>query len=404
MLTPNYLKKVPRRIEKLYQELEDFIIEDIARRINKAATITSTAEWQYIRAQELGIADDVIKKKIAKILKKSDKEIERLFKESAIKSINFDNAIYKNAKLTPMHLNSSPELQRLLESAIKQTKGEFENMTNSLGFCTRGVNGKVKNRKLTKFYQEALDLAQFQVSTGVLDKTTATRQAVKKLSESGVRWINYESGWHNRVDVAVRRAIRTGVNQMAASMTDFQMDEMGCEYVEVSAHPGARPSHEEWQGEVYKRYGSDENYENFEDATGYGTVEGLLGANCRHSYAPFIMGASKRTYTKEALKNINPYKTMEYNGKTYTYYEATQRQRQIEARIRATKRELIGYKVTEDKDAFTSASIKLQRQKQEYNNFSKAANISKKDNRTQVQGFDRSISQKSVHASKKRRK
>lgn len=403
MLTPSYLQKVPKNIVKLYQDLEDFIVEDIARRIKKASQITSTAEWQYIRAQELGIADKVIKKKIAEILKKSDKEIEKLFKESAIKSLDFDNAIYETAKLTPIHLHESPALQEYLDAAIRQTKGELKNMTNSLGFCTRGVNGKVKNKKLTNFYQETLDLAQFQVSTGVLDINTATRKAIKDIAESGVRWINYESGWHNRIDVAVRRAIRTGVNQMAMKMTESLMDIQGCELVEVSAHPGARPTHEEWQGEVYQREGSSKDYPNFEDATGYGSVEGLGGANCRHSFFPFFEGVSKRTYTKEDLQNINPYESVEYNGKTYTYYEATQRQRQIETRIRATKRELIGYKATGDKDAFTTSSIKLQRQKQEYKAFSRAANISQKNYRTQVQGFDRSTSQKAVHSPKKKK-
>lgn len=394
-LTPEYLGKVPKNIVALYQELEDFIIEDFSRRLAKVGNITDTGKWQIMRAKEFGISNETLKKKIAEVSNLSDKEIDKLFRQSAIDSINMDNAIYEQAKLTPMHLETSPVLQQYLEAAVIQTKGELKNITQSLGFCVRGVNGKVKNRKLTEYYQHALDLAQFQISSGVLDYNTAIRRAIKDISDSGVRFINYESGYHNRIDVAVRRATLTGVNQMSNRITTSLMNELDCEYVEVSAHAGARPSHQEWQGQVYCRKGSTKEYKNFEEATGYGTGEGLCGWNCRHSFFPFFPGISSRTYTEEDLKNIDP-PNIRYKGKVYTHYEATQKQRQIETRIRATKRELIGYNAIDDKEAFTQASIKLQRQKQEYKKFSKVANLKMQNERMQEFGFNKSVAQKAV--------
>ena len=402
MLTPDYLGKLPNNLIKTYEQLEEFIIDDICRRIAKTGEITSTARWQVERAREMGIYTDVLEKKIAETLDKSYEEVDKLFEDAAVKSTEADNAIYEQAKLTPIHLNTSPELQEYLLAAVKQTKGELKNIAQSLGFCVRGVNGKVRNKKLTDMYIEALDLAQFQVSSGVLDHQTAVRQAVKKIASSGVRFINYESGYSNRIDVAVRRATLTGVNQMALRMTEQTMSELGIELVEVTAHAGARPSHAEWQGQVYSFKGKHPKYANLEEATGYGRGEGLAGWNCRHSFFPYVEG-SPRTYSKEQLKNLdNP--PFGYKGRTYTHYEATQKQRQMETSIRKTKRELIGYNAVGDEEAFTSASIKLQRQKQEYKAFSKVAGLKAKLERTQELGYGKSISQKAVWSNKKRLK
>lgn len=401
-LTPEYLSEVPKSLIDTYQKLEDFIIQDIARRIAKAGTITDTAKWQAERANEFGVAMETIKKEIARINKVSYEEVDKLFKDAAITSIENDNVLYEQAKLTPMHYSEIPELEEYLMAAVKQTKGELRNISQSLGFIISTPTG-AKAKKLTAIYQDVLDLVQMQVSSGVIDYNTAVRNAVKDLARSGIRRIDYESGWHNRVDVAVKRATLTGVNQMSRHLTDIYHDEMidkNDQYVEVTAHTGARPDHYTWQGKVYKVVGSSRGYPNLAEATGLGTVTGLMGANCKHSYFPFIPGVSERTYTAEQLENIDP-EPFEYKGLKYTYYEATQKQRQLETRIRATKRELIAYDAIDDKDAFYKASLQLKNQKEAYKEFSRAANIRQKKDRTQVLGYDRSISQKSVWSIKK---
>lgn len=411
MLTPEELGALPNSVIEIYQELEDFIIKDIARRINKAGKITDTAKWQLERATEFGMAKETIEKKIAEILNKSQKEIEKLFTEAATLSTERDAVLYEQAKLTPLHISTSEELKAYLDAAIVQTKGELRNITQSLGFVSKGANGKLINKQLTKFYQDILDFTQFQIASGVADYQTSIRNAIKQIAQSGARVINYESGWVNRLDVAVRRAALTGVNQMNGNMTNFSIKELGAKYVEVTAHAGARvggntpySDHSKWQGKVYKLKGSEPGYPNFSESTGYGLDgSGLMGWNCRHSFYPFFPGISERAYTDKELENIEP-KLFSYKGREYTYYEATQRQRLIERNIRATKRELIGYDAVGDKEAFTQASIKLQQQKKEYNDFSKAAGIRKKKERQQVLGYNKSKAQKAVWANKKNKK
>lgn len=223
---------------------------------------------------------------------------------------------------------------------------------------------------------------------------------VKRLADSGIRFVNYESGWVNHLDVAARRAVLTGVNQMSRQMTDQLADEMGCGFFEVTAHAGVRPSHREWQGQVYHRGGAKDGYADFGSSTGLGTVEGLCGANCRHSYAPFFPGISVRAYSAEALRNIDP-TDFTYNGRIYTAYEATQKQREMETAIRKTKRNLICFDAAGLKDDYTVEAIKLNQQRRRYTEFSKAAGFAQQKERTQIYDFGHSQASKAVWASRK---
>ena len=120
-----------------------------------------------------------------------------------------------------------------------------------------------------------------------------------------------------------------------------RMEEMDCEFVEVTAHEGARPTHAVWQGRVYHRGGAvvqdGERYEDFETVTGYGTGPGLCGWNCRHNFYPFYPGVSVRNYTDERLAELDA-RNIPYGGGLYTRYEITQMQRALERRVRKYKR------------------------------------------------------------------
>ncbi|MDO9492811.1 phage minor capsid protein [Acetobacterium sp.] len=394
MLTPEQLKIIPDGMVGLYQDLEAFVIKDFARRVAKAGKITATAKWQALRAKEIGASLSELEKEIKRVTELSQSEIDALMHSVAELSLNNDAPIFEQMGKKLPNIEKSVTLQSYIAAATEQTKGELFNMTKSLGFA-RKVAGKVEYLPMFEFYNKALDLAQFQVSTGVLDYDTATRNAVKQIAQSGLRWVDYESGWHNRVDVAARRAVMTGVNQMSSKMNDQVAKDLDADYVEVTAHSGARPDHAEWQGKVFKIHGSAKGYPNLAATTGLGTGPGLCGWNCRHNYYAFFPGISTPTYSEKELQSIDP-DPFEYEGKSYNHYEATQKQRQIETAIRQSKNELIGYDAMGDKEAFTIASIKLQRQKQFYKEFSKETGLALQNERHQVVGFGQSISQKSI--------
>ena len=395
MLTPDELKVVPDNIVKIYQDLEDDIISDIARRLQKAGEITDTADWQMYMLGQMGNDLEEIKSKIAKTNKMSKAELDKLFINATNRSMYYENIAYKKAGKKTLSLYDSPTMMRFVAANAKKTHGELKNLTKSLGFKSGN-----SFKSVAKTYQDTLNYAQFQVASGAFSYQDAIRNAVRTLTESGLRVVDYESGVSNMLDVAVRRATLTGINQTVAEMTLMQMKESEGEFVEVTAHMGARPDHQTWQGKVYHVGGDKDGYPDFEESTGYGTGAGLCGWNCRHSFFVFFPGISVRNYTDEQLKNIDP-PPIEYDGKTYTYYEATQKQRQIERMIRKTKRELVALDRAGLKSDFTAKSVRLRKQKDLYVDFSKSAKLKTRNERHQAYGFNKSVGSKSSWVNRK---
>lgn len=398
-LTPEELKSIPEHFVQLYQELEDFIISDIARRISKVGNLTDSAKLETIRANEIGISLNLIKEKIKELTDMTEEKINEIFNDVSLYSIKRENELYSAAGLTTMKITENIALASIIESAIEQTSEELYNLTQSMGFAEK-VNGKVVYKPIAKYYHDAMDLAVMQIKSGSTNYNTAIKQAVDKLCESGIRSVDYESSVANRVDVAVRRAVLTGSNQMTQKLTIEGMNESGCDFVETTAHIGARPSHSKWQGKVFCYSGKSKEYPSFEESTGYGTGAGLGGWNCRHSFFVFIPGISERAYSDENLDNIDP-PPFVYNGREYTYYEASQHQRLIERKIRKTKTQLVAYEAAGLKDEFTNASILLKQQEKYYREFSKAADIPTEKDRLRVYKFNKSVAQKAVWASNK---
>ena len=276
--------------------------------------------------------------------------------------------------------------------------------------------GHLRNLSMTtaiatqQAYINVVTLAEMQAESGAFDYVTAIRNAVRTAAESGAE-VLYPTGHRDKLDVAIRRATLTGVSQTAAQISERYADDMGCDLVETTAHPGARPEHQVWQGQVFSRSGKHPDYPDFIETTGYGTGEGLCGWNCRHSFFPFFEGLSASAYPREKLQEYEN-QTVQYNGETIKYYDATQMQRAAERQIRATKRELAGYdagfKAADSEhlrnalnEQFQAAAVKLQRQKSQLDDFLGQTGMLRQDEREQVLGFGRSQAQKAVWATKR---
>lgn len=200
------------------------------------------------------------------------------------------------------------------------------------------------------------------------------------MTNSGLRTVDYASGHSNRVTVAARRAVSTGLNQVVGKINEENAEKLGTNYFEVSWHSGARPSHQVWQGRVYSK-------EELPSVCGLGSVTGLCGANCYHSYSPFTPGITPRTYTDEQLDKMNAEenKPVEYNGKTYTKYEATQRQRRLETEMRAQRQKIKLLEEGEaDEQAIINARARYVKTSDEYVNFSKSVGLSQQWDRVTV--------------------
>ena len=328
----NYKNKLASKIAARYQDLEERIMQDIVRGIVKAGEITSTADWQINRLRILGYSSEDIEQEIKKTLNASYPEMFELYD----KVINWEYVrnkdIYEqiNAEYIPFEENG--QLKQITEAIIDQSFDDLENVTNSLGFYLDYGNGKKVLTPLSQVYTKYLDAACYDIVTGAFDYNSVLRRVVTQLTNSGLRQIDYSSGRANRVDVAARRAVMTAVSQIAGKISEYNAQKLGTEYFEVEWHAGARPTHAVWQGRVWSK-------EQLYSVCGLGTVTGLLGVNCYHTYHLFFPGLSERNWTDDWLEEQNRKENepREFLGKEYTLYEAKQRQRQMETAMRAQR-------------------------------------------------------------------
>ncbi len=391
MLTPEQLQNLPQELTDLYDQLSEFILRDIARRIAKGAQITDTAEYQLYRARSLGLSTDEIAAKIAEINGSSAAEINRLIREAAAQSDEFDRKMLGADKGAAVPLEENAQLQKLISAQIAETAGKCENLTNTMGFADHDFLGRVYYLSMTDMYRREMDSAHMKVVTGATDYMTAIRQACNKLAASGVRTIDYESGRSDRIEVAARRALLTSVAHVTHRISEQNGEELGADGWEMSAHSGSRPSHAVYQGRQY----TQEQYERI--------IKPLISEpNCRHDVFPIILGVSEPTYTEEELQNIDQ-PPFTYEGRTYTAYEASQQMRKMERAMRKQKDRCIVADAAGDEEAFATASIRLNRQKYIYEDFCKAADSYTQYERTYVAGYDRRLAGKTGAVTRKQR-
>lgn len=383
--SPQWLDALPQELSDLYRGLEDQLIDYICKCL-KATDDLNESALQRIRALRSHRIDLY---EIEKIIKKttgiSDKKIQEIFTDVVARNQQYYRQVIDMAKLTqPEVLVSASDI-----AAIQaQTAGAFANITASMGFL---VNAGRVFLPPAKAYQWALDSAEMKVQSGTISYNEAIKSAVKELATSGIKVVDYESGHKDQIDVAARRAIMTGVNQLNAKYTEQSAEYLQTPYFEVSAHAGARDkpgkspwaSHKEWQGRVYSTRSGD-IYPSIYAVCGLGYVDGLEGANCRHRRFPWVEGVSERTYTNAQLAHIDDGLGCTFEGKKYTAYEATQKQREIERTIRKQKRLRNAFKENGQTTEAQAANAILRRLNKKYRQFSAAAGLPEQNERIKV--------------------
>lgn len=380
MFTPEVTEAIPIALEQIFDSLQMSIMTEIVRMLLEAAEIIPSTGYKMSRLYDLGTSKKRIKDIVARTLNLSDKEVENIFTNITESGYNeAESAFIEQGKEFIPYSENEP-LQQFVRAVQEQTQNECKNITQSMGFAKRQPDGSLGFTPVADYYQETLDKAVTEIASGASDYNTVLEKTVTEMTNSGLRTVDYASGHSNRVTVAARRAVSTGLNQVVGKINEENAEKLGTNYFEVSWHSGARPSHQVWQGRVYSK-------EELESVCGLGTVTGLCGANCYHSYSPFTPGITPRTYTDEQLDKMNAEenKPVEYNGKTYTKYEATQRQRSLETTMRAQRQKI---KLLEeggaDEQAIINARARYVKTSDEYVNFSKSVGLSQQWDRVTV--------------------
>ena len=385
---PSLLEALPEEIAELFRGLEDTLLADICSRL-KTGTVGETTVLDIKALRSHGIDLKEIEKAISETSGISEKKLKKLLEEVVEKNQQYYNEVITLADVTkPETLVNASDI----DAIKRQTLQEMRNITRTMAFVVDAGRTILKPQKALTW---ALDAALLQVQSGAVSYNTAIANAVKQLADSGLRMVDYESGRSDQVDVAARRAVMTGVNQINQKYAEQSTEYLETDLVETSAHIGARnignvpENHEMWQGKWYrwseKPQTSTGEYPDFIETTGYGTGAGLGGWNCRHTFYPVVEGVSEATYSKadlDAMKGEN--RKFKFEGQEYDGYTATQEQRSIERTIRKLKREETAYNAAGLHNKELAVSIRIKRLSAKYKAFSRAAGLPEQRERMKV--------------------
>jgi len=374
MLTPEQMEKYQIQANSLYSEVQKQLIERIIKGLEKSSRITDETEYLIFKALEMKVASEDIRKIIAKILKKSEKEIDDIFNEATETSYNYDIGTAKFDEINLLPYKENSEVLEIRDKVARETKDRIYDMFLLLGFVML-VNNRVKPVEINAYYNIVLD----SVYNGIKQGKTydeVLKPIVNEMTSSGVRTIpreelNRVGGTSSRIDVATRREIMTGLKDMQEQVSEIDARSIGTTVYEISWHTGHRPSHG-WGGQRYDRQGKlyptkDKIYARY----GGGTMQDY---NCRHSEFP-VNPEMPPKYTQAELRELERQEreTIMYNGKPYNKYEQTQKQREFERRMRKYRSKIVGLK--EANLDTTTDKMKYRAINQQYKEFSRVCGI-----------------------------
>lgn len=399
MLTPDYLYRITEGAEDIASQLHSNIMQKIIERMmirigrGEDYLLTATDKWQIEVLQDAGYILEDIQKEIADKTKKQTKEIQEAMEDAGVQALQWDDKIYQASGLSPVPLLQSPALTRLMQRNYEATTGEWRNFTRTTA------------NEAQRLFINQMDNAYNMVTSGAVSYTEAVRDIINSVSDTGVK-VNYPSGYKLSIEAATMMIVRTGISQAAAEVSLERMEEMDWDIILVSSHLGARVgdggknpgNHSWWQGKFYSRTGRDKRFPDFASSTGYGTVTGLCGVNCRHSFG-----------TGDGENNPFEQYDSEENRKVY---EMQQRQRTLERRIRDSKRKVQGLQTAVDncqdeklkfelQQKLDRKSYTLSQQNKAYKQYCKDNNLKEYAERLKVAKWDRQQAAKAAGAARR---
>ena len=396
MLNPDYIAKATEKAEAIAEAMHNSVIKQIVKGIMTRLgrgddyILTPTDKYRIDALQDSGELLKDIRAELVKETPLLDEEVREAFKDAGIRSMHYDDKIYERADIDHGDYRQSPSTLRALQRNYEATEGALDNYTKTTALEARTA------------YVTEMNKAMMLVQSGAMGLNEATKQAIEDIAKTGISAIHYASGRVDTLEVAVARALRTGISQATAQMQLERMKELGCNLVITSSHLGARPTHEVWQGQIFhvdwdtmditaqhtkddpipEPKTSSEKYLDFVTSTRYGYVDGLCGANCRHHFSPYFDG----------MTNPFPDYDSEENQKKY---DEEQKQRAKEREIRQLKRERDAFKTAVDEcqdesmkptleNAYRGSKKRLADARAKYEEYSKSVNLKLREERIQV--------------------
>ena len=372
------LSKAIDKVMANFEEVNAYFIGKIAEQIKNIGQLRPTEINRIVLMTEWGADINDITARLAQAAAVSIPQIMTVYQQvldDTYSDPRFATAL-QHTQITPRDV---ARLNQYAQAQSRQTAETILNLSNTTA--------------VQEQYRNAVDKAVLAVSSGMTDYRSATRDIVRQLGTSGMQ-VQYQSGYHRRLDTALRQNIVDGTNQLAQQASDMMGEALGYDAYEISAHAMSAPDHEPIQGRVFLKAEFDklQSGQPFSDIDGrqYEAIKRPVGEwNCRHFAMSFSTKYSQRKWTDAQLADFAAKNAQgcDIDGKHYTTYGASQLMREIETEVRREKDAAVAAQKADDDALRQQCQIRINKLMQKYNSVAAAAGLKPRRERTMVEGF-----------------
>ncbi|UKI16735.1 MAG: phage minor capsid protein [Ruminococcus sp.] len=390
-------------------DMEDDILREIAAQLSRDGDISDTSKWRIRQLARAGRFDKRAAAIIAGYSEVEDGQAMDAVIAAAETEIGYlDNAVQAaNAAGLSEYFSDIPAETSAMNAAKafqRQAASDLNLVNTVMGYKAKSAYVNAVNaiyRDTAEGRQGALDVmgkGAAKAVSGQMSLQEATRKTIRELAQKGIPAFVDKRGREWSPEAYVMMDMRSTLGNTARAAQDARCDEYGINLIELSSHLGARPLCAAYQGRIFSRDGSKgvtvdgaggKIYYTPLSETSYGQPAGLFGINCGHVQYPFVPGINFQRYF--------PY-PKEENDRRYMQF---QQQRAMERGIRAAKRECMMLQEVGDTEGLQKASLRLRNQREKYRAYCKETGLKQHNDRTQVYGYDKSRSSKTVWAERK---
>lgn len=361
-----------------FESVNAFFIAKIAHQVEKIGKLIPSSVNMLTIMADMNADIAEINRRLAAALQMTVPDLHDLYRET-MQDMYTDPRFKRALDETPLSANSQARINHYTEAVSRQTAGALYNLSNTT--------------LVSQTYRHTVDEAVLAVSSGLTDYKAATRRAVRDLGYNGLQ-MQYPSGYHRRLDTAVRQNIIDGANQIAQNGSIMMGEALGYDAYEISAHARSAPDHEPVQGRVFlkEEFEKLQSDQPFQDVDGrqYDAIRRPIGEwNCMHIAMSFSTKHSIRKYSDAQLKQWADDNAAgcEIDGKHYTIYQASQYMRQIETQVRREKDTANAARAAGDEQLQKDCQQRINALGAKYAQVAKASGIKMRKDRMRVEGF-----------------
>ena len=227
------------------------ILKEIGKVIGMIGDINPSEA--YTVAQMLKYGDSL--QKIVKILSKTSNltelEIYKMLESEAKRNLALKEIYFKAKKIDFIPYEDNLPLQNLVREIALTTIGTYRNISMTTGITYLDRSKSIVTKPIQQAYWELVDEAIGNISLGKESFQQAMKKQLETIGNSGIQSIQYESGYHRRIDSALRMNLNDGLNQLSQKQQELIGEQFGYNGVEISVHENPAEDHQDMQGHIF---------------------------------------------------------------------------------------------------------------------------------------------------------